>query len=166
MINTRFRELIEHLLAAKVEFILVGGAAARALGSPRVTQDLDVVYRRSPENLDRLVEALVPLRPYPRGAPQGLPFRWDRRTLEFGLNFTLVTDFGYIDVLGEVTGGGYDDLLPNTELIEAFGTRCRCVDLDTLIRLKRAAGRPKDFEAIAELELMRDEPDDDAPEPT
>jgi predicted nucleotidyltransferase len=38
-----------------------------------------------------------------------------------------------------------------------FGVRCRYVDLDTLITLKRAAGRPKDFEAIAELEALKDE---------
>jgi hypothetical protein len=30
------------------------------------------------------------------------------------------------------------------------------LDLDALIRVKRAAGRPKDFEAIAELESLRD----------
>ncbi|MCY4660614.1 MAG: hypothetical protein OXF93_12495 [Acidobacteria bacterium] len=39
----------------------------------------------------------------------------------------------------------------------AFGVTCRCVTLDRLIHLKRSAGRVKDFEAIAELEALRDE---------
>jgi hypothetical protein len=74
---TRFRELIELLSAANVEFIVVGGVAGNALGNPRITLDLDVVYRRTPENLQRIVNALSPLSPYPRDAPPGLPFKWD-----------------------------------------------------------------------------------------
>jgi hypothetical protein len=63
-----------------------------------------------------------------------------------------------IDCLGEITGGGtFDQLLPHTITLEVFGTRSRCLDLDTLIKVKRAAGRPKDFDAIAELEVIRDE---------
>ena len=38
-----------------------------------------------------------------------------------------------------------------------FGMECRCLDLDTLIQVKRAAGRPRDLEAIAELEAIREE---------
>ena len=74
-----------------------------------------------------------------------------------GLNFTLITDLGWIDILGEITGGGrYEDLQPHSVLVEAFGVRCRVLDLDILIATKRAAGRPKDFEVLAELELLRD----------
>jgi hypothetical protein len=50
-------------------------------------------------------------------------------------------------------------LLPDTFVITAFGVECRCVTLDGLIRLKRAAGRIKDLEAIAELEALREERD-------
>jgi predicted nucleotidyltransferase len=155
---TQFRRLLELLSQTGVEFIVVGGVAAAALGTARVTFDLDVVYRRTPQNLDRLVAALKPLHPYPRGAPPGLPFVWDRRTMEFGINFTLDTSLGLIDILGEITGGGrFDDLLPHTLRLEVFGVSCLCIDLETLIRVKRAAGRPKDFEAIAELETLREE---------
>src|SRR4051794_32831421 len=113
--KTLFPELFRILVDAKIEFIVVGGAAAIAHGSARLTQDLDIVYRRTPENLDRIVKALEPLKPYPRGAPPGLPFKWDRRTVEFGLNFTLHISIGAIDVLGEIAGGGgYDDLAPHS----------------------------------------------------
>ncbi|PYO55521.1 MAG: hypothetical protein DMD83_19215, partial [Candidatus Rokuibacteriota bacterium] len=77
---TDFRGLLRALSDAGVECILVGGVAATAHGSSRLTLDLDLVYRRSPENIERLVAALAPLHPYLRGAPPGLPFRWDART--------------------------------------------------------------------------------------
>jgi hypothetical protein len=65
--------LLRTLVEAGVEFIIVGGAAATAHGSARLTLDLDIVYRRAPENIDRLTAALAPHRPYLRGAPPGLP---------------------------------------------------------------------------------------------
>ena len=119
---------------------------------------MDVVYARDHENLVRLVAALKPHSPYPRGAPKGLPFLWDERTLQAGLNFTLTTAVGDLDLLGDVTGGGaYDQLLPFTDELEVFGVKCRFVNLVTLIELKRAAGRPKDLDAIAELENLLNE---------
>lgn len=148
---------LEALIGAGVEFIIVGGVAARARGSTRLTDVFDIVYRRNPNNLYRLVDALSPHAPYLRGCPPGLPFHFDVETLEAGLNFTLDTSLGWIDLLGEVAGGGtYESLLPHTTDVEAFGFRARCVDIDKLIDLKRAAGRPKDLEAIAELELIRE----------
>ena len=154
---TRFGELLRTLAAAGVDFIVVGGVAAAAHGSPRSTQDVDVVYGRSRQNLRNLVEALAGRQPYLRGAPPGLPFRFDFETLRAGLNFTLITDLGWLDLLGEIVGGGrYEDLLPHSITVTAFGIDCRVLDLETLIRTKRMAGRPKDLEAIAELESLRD----------
>lgn len=153
-----FRGLLEALCSRRVDCILIGGVAARIHGSARFTQDLDLVYSRSPRNLERLVEALADFQPYPRGAPPGLPFRWDVQTLRMGLNFPLVTTLGDIDLLGEVPGGGgFEALLEHSVTVEVLGLTCRCVDLPTLIRLKKAAGRPRDLEAIAELEAIREE---------
>ncbi len=140
---------------AGVDFIIIGGAAATAHGSARLTNDLDVVYARSPGNIERLAAALADHHPYLRGAPPGLPFHFDVRTIRAGLNFTLDTDLGPIDLLGEATGGGtFDALKTHTCSIEIFGNQHLCVDLPTLIHLKRAAGRPKDLEAIAELDAI------------
>jgi hypothetical protein len=153
-------QIIPPLVAAKIDFILIGGKAAILHGSARVTFDTDVVYDRSKENMERLVALLQPHRPYLRGAPPGLPFKLDVATLRNGLNFTLTTDLGDLDLLGEVVGGGgYRELLPHTFEVEAFGVKFKCVDLPTLIKLKRAAGRPKDLESIAELEALREERD-------
>lgn len=154
---TDFGSLLARLIDSGVELIVVGGVAAAAHGAARTTLDLDIVYRRTPDNLQRLVDALVDVSPYPRGAPAGLPFLWDAKTLANGLNFTLVTTLGDVDLLGQITeGGGYDDLLPHTVEIDVFDRVCRCIDLESLIRVKRAVGRPKDFEALAELEILHE----------
>lgn len=147
-----------HILAKEVDFILVGGVAAIIHGASRLTQDIDVVYSRSDANISSLVQALSPLNPYPRGAPPGLPFRWNASSIKQGMNFTLTTSLGDLDLLGEITGGGnYDDLLSHTMTVQAFGVELYCLDLDWLIHVKRAAGRPKDYEALAELEMIRDQ---------
>jgi hypothetical protein len=155
---TDFERLLAALHDADVQFIVVGGAAATAHGSVRLTLDLDVVYDRSPENIDRLVAALAPLRPYLRGAPPGLPFRLDAETIRHGLNFTLTTEAGWIDLLGEIAGGGgWEQLLPHTTTMMLFGRSTRVLELEQLIHVKRAAGRTKDLEAIAELEALAEE---------
>ena len=141
---------------AGVDSILVGGLAATVHGSARLTQDVDFVYSREADNIERLVQALRPHSPYLRGAPTGLPFEWSAATIALGLNFTLTTAIGDIDLLGEISGGGdYQALLPHTITVEIFGYRCRCLDLPSLIKAKRAAGRPKDLEALAELVEIR-----------
>ena len=154
---TDFAKILQLLSDHGVEFIIIGGAAAIVHGSSRLTQDLDVVYRRSQENIARLSNALQEQNPYLRGAPPGLPFQWSEATIRMGLNFTLQTDLGDLNLLGEVTGGGnYEDIVDHTFEIEVFGIRCLCLDLETLIHVKRAAGRPKDLETIAELEAIRE----------
>ena len=155
---TDYARLLRLLAEHGVAFIIIGGAAAVIHGSSRLTQDLDVAYERSPQNIRRLVQALSDLSPYLRGAPPGLPFHWSEGTIRMGLNFTLQTSLGDLDLLGEVTGGGrYENLIDHAIEVEVFGVRCHCLGLEALIRVKRAAGRPKDLEAIAELEAILEE---------
>jgi hypothetical protein len=152
-----YERLIASLVDGEVDFIIVAGVAATFHGSSRLTSDLDVVYARSAENIDRMVRALAPLTPYVRGAPAGLPFHLDAKTVRSGLNFTLTTSAGPLDLLGGMAGGFEYDVLRNRSIaVKLFGKACRIIDLDSLIKAKRAAGRPKDFEVIAELEIIRD----------
>jgi hypothetical protein len=154
----KFREIYELLIIADIEFFLVGGAAANLHGSPRFTLDVDIVYSRRDENIAKIVRAFSRIHPYLREAPAGLPFQFDARTIRNGLNFTLITDLGPIDLLGEVPGGGiYEQLVPFSEIKNVYGLALPCVTLEKLIELKRAAGRPKDQELIAELEIIRQE---------
>ncbi len=155
---TDFPAIIRLLGEAQVNFIIVGGAAATAHGSARLTEDLDIVYRRTRDNVARLVRALAPYQPYLRDAPAGLPFSWDERTIWRGLNFTLTTSLGAVDLWGEITGGGdYDNLQPHSVPIQLYDIECLCLGLERLIQVKRAAGRPKDLEAVAELEAILEE---------
>ena len=97
-------QIIPPLTTAKIDFILIGGMAAILHGSARVTFDVDLVYSRTAANIERLADALAPYKPYLRETPAGLPFEWDVKTIRNGLNFSLTTDLGDIDLLGDVGG--------------------------------------------------------------
>ena len=157
---THFDDILGLLVENDVEFILIGGLAGVFHGSSRVTEDVDIVYNRSTENIRRLVAALSTISPYLRGAPPGLPFFFDERAVQQGLNFTLTTDLGSLDLLGEMTGGGsYQDLIEGAQAVEIDGRTIQILSLSQLIRAKRAAGRPKDLEAIAELVALSESGD-------
>ena len=53
---TDFQALLRTLAENRVEFILVGGVAAAVHGATRLTADVDVVYHRTRENVERLVQ--------------------------------------------------------------------------------------------------------------
>lgn len=155
-----FERALSVLAGARTRFVIVGGLAVTIHGSSYVTFDLDFCYERDPENLLRLAQALQPYNPRLRGAPAGLPFRFDEQTLRSGLNFTLTTDLGDIDLLGEVAGiGDYAATLAASERVELFGATFDVLTLDALIASKRAAGRPKDLLVLPELEALREATD-------
>jgi hypothetical protein len=148
--------MLRQLTAGKVEFVVIGGLAMMAHGSANVTQDLDVCYSRSAENIARAAAALAPIHPYLRGAPPGLPIHFDAPTIQAGLNFTLITDLGDIDLLGEVSGiGGYAEALAQSEERLIFDMAIRVLSLDGLIAAKKAAGRGKDRHHLLELEELK-----------
>lgn len=153
---TDVQRILDLLSRAGVEFAVIGGVAMVLRGSTRVTVDLDLCYARDRENLARLAAALKPFGPRLRGAPVDLPFLWDEHTLHSGLNFTLTTDLGDLDLLGEVAGvGGFPEVAQGSSPLELGGTRVRVMDLETLTRSKRAAGRAKDLLDLAEIAEIR-----------
>jgi predicted nucleotidyltransferase len=155
VLTTNVEKLLKALYDQEVEFLVIGGAAAVIHGSAYVTNDLDICYSRETENLKRLAMALAPLNPSLRGAPKDLPFKLDPHSLKSGLNFTLVTDLGDLDLLGEVAGlGGYSDVLAFSEELELFGIPCKVLTLDGLIKSKQAVGRAKDLQILPELEAL------------
>lgn len=152
-----FEKALTVLAEAQVRFVIVGGLAVTIHGSAYVTYDLDFCYARDAENLSRLVRSLQPYNPRLRGAPVGLPFRLDEQTLRSGLNFTLTTDIGDLDLLGEVTGiGDYTAALAASMPVELFGHDFDVLTLKALITSKRATGRPKDLLVLPELEALRE----------
>ena len=143
-----------------VRYVLIGGLAAITHGASLVTQDIDVCYDRDSANLERLADALREVHADLRGAEPGLPFRLDAKTLARGDSFTFTTDVGWLDILGTPTGvAGYEELARTADPYTLFGHRVLVASLDDLIRMKRAAGRPKDLLAVEELGALRDELD-------
>ncbi|MEW5741953.1 MAG: hypothetical protein AB1938_23765 [Myxococcota bacterium] len=153
------QKLVDALVSNRVRFVVIGGVALNLQGHARATEDFDVCYARDRENLVNLAAALAPLNPRLRGAPADLPFRLDVPTLRAGLNFTLTTDAGAIDLLGDVTGlGGYAAADALADEFEVFGHKLLVLNLEGLERTKKAAGRPKDLVdlgSIAELKKRR-----------
>jgi hypothetical protein len=154
----KLHEVLELMNRHNVRYIVIGGWAAILHGNARSTNDVDLVYARDEGNVQKLVKALAEWHPYLRGVPPGLPFHWDEPTVRSGLNLTLTTDRGDIDVLGEVAGGGtYEQLLPYTQEKVVGDQTCVVVTLERLIQLKRAAGRPRDLIVLGELQALLEE---------
>lgn len=156
-----FERILAELEDTGVEYIVVGGAAMAIQGSARLTQDLDLLYRRSPENFARLSAALRKMNARLRvlGEPQGLRASLDPQMLAAGMNFTFATDLGDLDIFGEIPGTGkYENAVAASEEHEILeGARpIRTLSIESLIATKKAAGRAKDLDAIPELEAMRE----------
>lgn len=153
---TRFHDIIGRLSSGQVEFVVIGGLAVIAHGHVRATSDVDICYARSPGNVRKLAAALTPLHPRLRGAPADLPFFWDEDTLRNGLNFTLTTDVGDVDLLGEVAGlGGYADIVFQAVEVELYGAPVLILGFEDLVRSKAAAGRAKDLLDLEALRAMK-----------
>jgi hypothetical protein len=152
------QRLLRVLSTHEVRFVLIGGWAAVLHGSPTVTVDLDICYGRSPANLERLASALTELEVRLRGFPPDLPFAIDARALRSRDVFTLTTSAGDLDLLGAPAGvGGYDDLLRGAIELVLDDITLRVASIDDLIRMKTAAGRPKDLIEIPILQALREE---------
>ena len=146
-------EILKTLYDAEVDFVVIGGAAMQLQGSAYVTQDLIFCYGRTPQNIKRLTAALKPYHPVLRGAPAGLPFTLDARTVTQGMNFTLSTSLGDLDFLGEVAGlGTYEQVKTAADTQVIDGMEIAVLSLVGLIKSKKAAGRPKDLYVLPELE--------------
>lgn len=151
-----YQSIITALDDHQVHFVVVGAVALVLHGSPRVTRDLDICYSRERANLEHLARALKPLAPTLRDAPADLPFTLDVATLRAGLNFTLASSAGDIDLLGEISGiGGFPAAQRLSVVMPVYGRDIRVLSLDGLERAKRAAGRLKDLADLAEIRELR-----------
>jgi len=150
-----FATTLQGLRANEIKFVVVGGLAATAHGSRRVTDDVDICYDPGKSNVTRLAKLLSKWDAYPRGIDRGLPFFMDERQFRTTPIMTLTTREGFIDVLDIVKGvGEYSKCRERSAEVEAFGIRFRVLDLPALIEAKRAAGRPKDIDQLPELEAL------------
>jgi len=146
------------LTRRRVRFVVIGGIAGRLHGSSAVTNDLDICYARDPENLERLAAALVEMDARLRDTPEDLPFKPDAKTLKAGANFTFTTSAGGLDCMASPAGSrGFDELDATAVEMDLGGLVIRVAAIEDLIRLKRAAGRPKDLIEVEVLGALEEE---------
>ena len=150
---------LETLLRHRVRFVVIGGLCARAWGSPSVTDDTDVAYEHSPENIERLVAALNELGAKLRNLPAGFDPGVDARTFAFSFNLTFDTSTGKLDCLALPAGiDDFSELAAVAVSKELHpGLIVPVATLDDLMRMKRAAGRPKDRIELEVLSALRAE---------
>lgn len=152
--------MLRELNDAGVRYVVIGAFAGRLLGSPTLTRDLDICHARDRPNLEALAAVLRALHARLRGVDEALPFQLDARALAAGDSFTFVTDAGDLDILGTPQGTtGFDDLARTATETDLDGVSVLVTSIDDLIRMKRAAGRPKDLIEVEVLGALRDEID-------
>jgi hypothetical protein len=160
----RPQELLRRLAEADVAFVVVGGLAAQAHGSPSATFDLDVVPNWEPGNLRALATVLHDIAAVREGLAPDTPAMppLDARTLLAGAVFTLNSRFGRFDLLAAPDPGlDFGALHANAIPVQVAGCRVLVAGLDDLISMKRAAGRPKDRVELEILGALREELDRD-----
>jgi hypothetical protein len=136
--------LLERLLEAEVEFVLVGGLAAVVQGAPITTFDVDIVHRRTPDNVDRLLALLAQVGARYRGRPEpSLPP--SREVLQGPGHSLLMTDLGPLDVLGAIeNGAGYDQIAAEALVVTISGRSLKVLSLETIVSLKQGSTDLKD----------------------
>ena len=157
MSRAQFAEILHLFAANDVEFVVVGMTAGILHGAPVTTIDLDVVHRRSPENVARLLRVLGELDAVYRHDPRQL--RPEESHLSGPGHQLLVTRYGDLDCLGTIDEGrGYEELMPHTvEMRLSGGAAVRVLSLPALIEAKERAGRAKDLAALPVLRATLDE---------
>ena len=146
----RLVELLGVLVRHEVEFVVVGGVAAVINGAPITTSDLDILHRRTPENVRRLVAAVTEIDATFRTDPRKI--RPNESHLLGPGHALLQTTLGVLDSLGTIeTNTTYEDVLVDTFVTEVAGLSIRALTLERLIKMKEQAGRPKDLRMLPEL---------------
>jgi len=144
MLN-RLQDVFRCFQRHDVKYVVIGGVASILYGVPRVTFDLDILIEASPENANRLLEALL---------DAGLPTA-SLTTVDDVLanEITIFKDRVRIDVQTFTPGLGFVDAWERRRTMEYSGQEFHVVCRQDLISSKRAAGREVDLEDVRLLEL-------------
>ena len=149
-------KLLQRLVDAEVDFVVIGGVAANLHGASYPTQDFDVAVEISVENCRKILNAIGDQHPrfyQTLGKP---PVNRSAEELSAFKNLYFSTDIGIIDLLGSVPPlGAYERVKRAASEFELFGLKCRVISLDDLIEVKAFVGRPKDKLVEVELRAIR-----------
>lgn len=147
---TDLSAIIEGLVKAEIEFILVGGLAAVVQGAPVTTMDVDIVHNRSPENISRLFGFLKSINAIYRRPDDKIIVPEEE---DFSGHALFSTRLGPLDVLAFIEENkNYEDLLKDTVGIDFRGHIIRVLDIRTIIELKKNSKASKDKQRLPVLE--------------
>lgn len=152
--ETSFGDIVAALDRHGVRYVLIGGLAAVAHGSPFPTEDIDITPEAAEHNLAQLSKALTELHAKVRaeGVDEGLPFSHDAGSLASANIWNLVTAYGDLDISLVPSGTrGFPDLVREAEVTTIYGTPVLIASLADVIRSKQAANRPKDQRVLPVL---------------
>jgi len=145
-----FIELVAELQRAGCEFVVVGAHALAAHGSARVTGDLEVFVRPSPEKAKRVMQALVAF-----GAPVSAHGVSERDFATPGTVYQMGLPPRRIDILTQLSGVTFDEALVDRVVGHLRDVEVPCIGLEAMLKNKRAAGRLKDLADAAVLEELK-----------
>ena len=151
-----FIDLLGRLVREGVDFVIVGGFAGTVYGCTLVTQDVDICFDFSLANLLALQKAIRDLHPVHRMTPGRKKLELTEKNCGQFKNLYLDTDMGRLDCLSHIKGvGDYQEVKEASVVVETGGVRLRALNLDSLIESKKAMNRPRDRQAIIELEAIK-----------
>lgn len=154
--TSNFFNLLERLVKAGVDFIIVGGFAGVVYGCTYITQDIDICCDFLVDNLLLLQKALSDVHPVHRQTANRKKLELTEETCRQFKNLYLDTDIGQLDCLSFIDGlGDYEKVKQASELIKVEDVQLRVLNLDALIKAKKAMNRPRDKEAILQLEAIK-----------
>lgn len=155
--------LLEILADSEIEYILVGGLAAVTQGAPITTMDVDIVHRRTEENINKLLITLEQLEAIHR-RPDDKILKPSIRDLSGKGHILLITRLGPLDILGTIERGlGYESLIGNSIEIEFRGKKIRILSLRKIVELKKESSDPKDRQKLPVLiETLRQKKNQDS----
>lgn len=153
---TDLEMLLGRLVKHDVSFVIIGAYASVVYGATLVTHDVDICCSFTSRNLLKLQGAIADLHPIHRLTPNELPLKLTPAGCRGLKNLYLKTNLGIIDCLGEVLGvGNFATVKKQSVIIEMEFGKCRVLNLDALIKAKRAMNRPRDREALIQLEAIQ-----------
>ncbi len=152
---SELNRLLQRLIEADVEFVIVGGFGGVLHGSSLVTRDLDVCALLTPANVEKLRGAFRNFNPKHRLTPDRLSFLENPEPGVALKNLYLQTDLGPLDLMSSITGvGDHARVAASAIEVELFGHRVRVISIEDLIAAKEALGRDKDLLAAKELRAI------------
>ncbi len=151
-----FLNLLERLVKAGVDFIIVGGFAGVVYGCTYITQDIDICCDFSSDNLLLLQKALSNVNPVHRQTANRQKLELTKADCSRYKNLYLDTDIGRLDCLSFIDGlGDYRKVKQASEIIRVEDMQLRVLNLDALIKAKKAMNRPRDKDALLQLEAIK-----------